>query len=157
MRMAFTIRTETEIEGELGSGLLRPIGSPQLFQCHSSRVGLAPSAHCIQQRSQRLSERSRRVDNARRRIRVNGTLNDSRALELAELQRERSLRDSANSTLQFGESLVALEKLLEDSGSPTATDDTRRGFYRAEFWLCSHNGPSCKLYTTYQKMSRTPM
>jgi len=74
--------------------------------------------------------------------RVNGTLNDSRALQFAELLGERSLCDSGNSTLQFGEPLGALEELIENGGFPASTDDTCGGFYRTEFWTLRHNGPS---------------
>jgi len=129
---------------------LQPIASPQLFPCHGSGVRLAPVAHRIQQRPQRLSEGSDGVYHSRRRIRVNGTLNDSRALQFAELLGERSLCDSGNSTLQFGEPLGALEELIENGGFPASTDDTCGGFYRTEFWTLRHNGPSFILYTMYR-------
>ena len=74
----------------------------------------------------------------------------SRALQFAELLGERSLRDSGNSTLQFGEPLGALEELIENGGFPASTDDTRGSFHRAEFWTLGHNRPSSILYTTYR-------
>ncbi len=73
-----------------------------------------------------------------------------RALQFAELLGERSLCDSGNSTLQFGEPLGALEELIENGGFPASTDDTRGSFHRAEFWTLGHNGPSSILYTTYR-------
>src|SRR5713226_9985877 len=127
------------------TALLQPIGSPKLFQCHGSRVRLAPMAHGVQQRPQRLSKRSNGVYHSRRRIRVYGALNDSRALQFAELLGERSLRDSGNSTLQFGEPLGTLEKLLENRGFPASTDDADGGFHGTEFKMLSHTylGPYC--------------
>jgi hypothetical protein len=132
------------------TALLQPIGSPELFPCHGSRVRLAPVAHRNQQRPQRLSERSNGVYHSRRRIRVNGALHDSRALQFAELLGERSLCDSGNSTLQFGEPLGALEELIENGGFPASTEDTCGGFYRTEFCTLSHNGSSSILYTMYR-------
>ena len=111
---------------------------------------LAPVAHRVQQWPQGLSKRSNGVYHSRRRIRINGTLDDSGALQLAELLGQRSLRDSGNSTLQFGEPLRALEELLEHRGFPASTDDTRGGFDRTEFWTLSHNRPGYILYTTYR-------
>lgn len=107
-------------------------------------------AHRVQQRPERLSQRSNGVYNSRRRIRINGTLDDSGALQLAELLGQRSLCDSANSALQFGESLGALEELFEDGGFPASTDDTRGGFYWTELWTLSHHRLGYKLYTTYR-------
>jgi hypothetical protein len=123
------------------SGLLQSIGSPELFQCHSSGVRLAPVAHGVQQRPQRLSKRSDGVYHSRRRVRVNGTFNDSRALQFAELLGERSGCDSVNSPLQFGEPLGALEELIEDGGFPASTDDTDGGFHGTQFWELSHAYP----------------
>jgi len=120
------------------SGLLQSIGSAELLQCHGSRVRLAPVAHGVQQRPQRLSKRGNGVYHSRRRVGVNGTFNDSRGLQLAKLLGERSLCDSGNSALQFGEPLGALEKLLENRTFPASTDDTCGGFYRTNLWALSH-------------------
>src|ERR1700731_3565026 len=116
------------------TALLQPIGSPELFQCHGSGVRLAPVAHGVQQRPQRLSERRNRVYHTRRPVGIHRTIDDSRGLQIAELLGKRSLRDPANTTLQFGEPLRALEKLLENGGFPASTDDTCGGFHRTEFW-----------------------
>jgi len=113
-------------------------------------VRLAPVTHRVQQWPQRLSQRSNGVDHSRRRIRINGTLDDSGALQLAELLGQRSLCNSANSPLEFGESLGALEELFEDGGFPASTDDTRRGLYRTELWTLSHHRLGYILYTTYR-------
>ena len=107
-------------------------------------------AHRVQQRPQRLSQRSNGVYHSRRRIRINGTLDDSGALQLAELLGQRSLCDSANGPLQFGEPLGALEELFEDRGFPAPAHNACRGFYRTEFWTLSHNLLSYILYTTYR-------
>jgi hypothetical protein len=132
------------------SALLQSIGSSELFHCHGSRMRLAPVAHSVQQRPQRPSQRSNGVYHSRRRIRINGTLDDSGALQLAELLGERSLCDSACSPLQFGEPLGALEELLEDGGFPASAHNTCRGFYRTEFRTLSHNRTGYILYTTYR-------
>src|SRR6202022_1959668 len=110
-----------------------------------SRVRLAPMAHRVEQRPQRLSERSNGVYHSRRPVRIHSTFNDSRALQFAELLGERSLRDLCDTTFQFGEPLGALEKLLENGGFPAATEDAHRCFYRTQFWTLSHDGsvPYC--------------
>ncbi len=132
------------------TALLQPIGSPELFQCHGSRVGLAPKAHRVQQRPQRLSERSNGVYHSRRPVRVHSPFNDSRALQFAELLGKRSLGDPRNPALQFGEPFGALEKLIENSGFPASTDNSCGRFYRAQFWTSSHDRCSCVLYTMYR-------
>jgi multidrug efflux system membrane fusion protein len=111
---------------------------------------LAPVAHRVQQWPQGLSKGRNGVYDARRCIRVNGTLNDSGALQFAELLRERSLRNSANSTLQFREPLGTLEKLIENGGFPASADNARGGFYRADLYILGHDGSRTTLYTTYQ-------
>src|SRR3981081_1341284 len=127
--------------------LLLPIGSPELFQRHGSRVRLAPVAHSVQQRPQRLSQRSNGVYHSRWRIRINGTFDDSRALQIAELLRERSLCDSGNSAFQFRKSLGPFKKLLENGAFPAPANNPSSGLHRAEFWELRHNKPSFTLYT----------
>ena len=51
-------------------------------------------AHRVQQRPQRLSERGNGVHDSRRRIRINGTRNDTSALQFAELLGEGLLPES---------------------------------------------------------------
>ena len=80
-------------------------------------------AHRVEQRPKRLSDRGDGVDHSRRPVRVHRTFNDSRALQFAELLGERSLGDPRNPTFQFGESLGALEELIENGGFPASTDD----------------------------------
>jgi hypothetical protein len=114
-------------------------------------VRLAPSAHGIQQRPQRVPERSSGVYNSRRRIRVNGALDDSRALQFAELLGERPLSDSGNSALQFRKPFGAFEELLENNTFPAPAYHTGGGFYRADFLILCHNRPGFILYTTYRE------
>jgi hypothetical protein len=145
---------ETEGEPQLSNKmtLLQPVGGPELLQCHGSGMGLAPVAHRIEQRPERLSQRRNGVDHSRRSVRVHRAFNDSRALQFAELLGERSLRDPCNTTLQLGETLGALEKLIENGGFPTPADDTCGGFHRTELWMLGHYEPSSILYTTYRIM-----
>src|ERR1700730_2012990 len=114
------------------------VGSTKLSQGHGSRVRFPPLAHGVQQWPQRTPERSNGVYHSRRRVGVDGTFNDSPVLQFAELLGERSLRDSGNTTFQFGESLAALEKLLENRGFPASADDTGGGFDGTQFWTISH-------------------
>jgi hypothetical protein len=116
-----------------------------------------PVAHRIEQRPEGLSERRNGVHHSRRSVRVHGAFNDSRALQFAELLGERSLRDPCNATLQLGETLGALEKLIENGGFPTPADNTCGGFDGTEFWMLGHDEPSSILYTTYQMVLHIPM
>ena len=106
-------------------------------------------AHRVQQRPQRLSERSNGVCHSRGRVWVHGTFNNSGALQIAEYLGERSLCDSGNSALQFGKSFGTLKKLLENGGFPSSTDDACGGFYRTEFWRLGHDRLGFTLYTLY--------
>ena len=111
---------------------------------------LAPVAHCVEQRPQRFSERSNGVYHSRRRVRVYGAVNNPRALQIAELLGKRSLRDPGNTTLQFGEPLGALEKLLKNGGFPASADNACGGFHRTKFWTLGHIEPSATIYTRYR-------
>jgi hypothetical protein len=80
---------------------------------------------------------------------MNGTLNDSSALQLAELLGEGSLRNSGNCALQFRKSLGILEELFENCSFPAAAENAGCGFHRTKFRTLRHKELGYTLYTTY--------
>jgi hypothetical protein len=149
MRRSRFSRWSNHLNRKAAPSLRLPLRRSQLFQCHRRRMRLAPMAHRVQQRPQRLSQRSDRINNSWRRIRINGTVDDSRALQCPKLLRQCPLRDSADCAFQLGKPLGALEQLLQDRAFPPSSDDSCRGLHRAEFWEFGHNHLGSRLYTTY--------
>jgi hypothetical protein len=96
LMVVIATRTSNQSRGNGEDNALLPIGGPEIFQGHGSRVRFAPVAHRVQQRSERPSERSNGVYHSRGSVRVHSTLHNSCALQIAELLGERSLRDARN-------------------------------------------------------------
>ena len=95
-------------------------------------------AHFFQQGSQRFAQRRDGIDDAWRRIREHGSIDDSTALQLPQMLCEGALADTRNATLQFGESFSTGKQLVEDSGAPSTAHNTGGRFHGASFRIFFH-------------------
>jgi hypothetical protein len=117
----------------------------------------APRAQRLDHRPERLSDRGQTIIDPRRHLRVNGSLHNAVALQLAQVLGEYFLGDALHAPMQLGETFYALKQAIQDGCLPAAADYGERNFGRAFRDLLRHQPLPAqkKVSGTFRRSSST--
>ena len=99
---------------------------------------LGPDMHRLQYVAQCQAERRQRILHARRDLPVVAALDQPLRFHLAQLLRERAVRDTGKLALQLVEALRAFEQLVDDHHRPAAGKNPERGLDRTGDGFLGH-------------------